>query len=101
MQELAEPHRNEVMFVVVDVDEDDNRRVVEFLGVESDGDKFPTMRIIQMKEDDIVKYRSQGTEVNEESIKKFVDDYKEGKVSKSVLHSFHRYVVDIMICIAI
>ena len=43
-----------VMFVTVDTDEDDHRRVIEYLGLR--GERFPNMRIVQMK-DDIEKYR--------------------------------------------
>ena len=43
-----------VMFVTVDTDEDDHRRVIEYLGLK--GERFPNMRIVQMK-DDIEKYR--------------------------------------------
>ena len=34
------------MFVTVDTDEDDHRRVIEFLGLK--GEPLPTMRIIQV-----------------------------------------------------
>merc|ERR1711971_1339860 len=49
---LAEHYRNKIMFVTVDIDEDDHRRIIEFLGLK--GEKFPTMRIIQMKDDIVV-----------------------------------------------
>ena len=52
---LAEHYRNKIMFVTVDIDEDDHRRIIEFLGLK--GEKFPTMRIIQMK-DDVDKYKA-------------------------------------------
>ena len=35
------------MFVTVDTDEDDHRRVIEFLGLKDE--PLPTMRIIQVK----------------------------------------------------
>merc|ERR1712223_1153166 len=47
-KKLAEEYRNKIMFVTVDTEEDDHRRIIEFLGLK--GEKFPTMRIIQMKE---------------------------------------------------
>lgn len=65
------------MFVIVDTDEDDHRRVIEFLGLKDE--KLPTMRIIQMQED-VIKYKPESTEIEEENIKKFVNDYKDGKV---------------------
>ena len=82
-KKLAEEYRNKVMFVTVDTDEDDHRRIIEFLGLK--GEKFPTMRIIQMK-DDIDKYKviegqhDQHDVTNEENVKKFVQDYLDDKV---------------------
>jgi hypothetical protein len=37
----------QIMFVTVDTDEDDHRRVIEFLGLK--GEPLPTMRIIQVR----------------------------------------------------
>ena len=65
------------MFVIVDTDEDDHRRVIEFLGLKEE--KMPTMRIIQMQED-VIKYKPESTEIEEENIKNFVTDYVAGKV---------------------
>jgi protein disulfide-isomerase A1 len=75
---IAVDHKHKLMFVVVDTDEDDNRRVVEFLGIKED--TFPTMRIIQMKETDIIKYKPESTAVEEENIKTFINDFNEDKV---------------------
>jgi protein disulfide-isomerase A1 len=82
-KKLAEEFRNKVMFSTVDTDEDDHRRIIEFLGLK--GEKFPTMRIIQMKED-IDKYKvvegqhDAHDTTNEENLRKFVQDYLDGKV---------------------
>ena len=74
---LAEEFRNKIMFVVVDTDEDDHRRVIEFLGLKEE--KLPTIRIIQMKED-IIKFKPEKTDIEEENIRKFVEDYLADKV---------------------
>ena len=76
------------MFVTVDTEEDDHRRIIEFLGLK--GEKFPTMRIIQMK-DDIDKYKAvegqhdQHDITNEDNLRKFVQDYLDGKVPQHYL----------------
>merc|ERR1712156_568834 len=63
------------MMVTIDTEEDDHRRIIEFLGLK--GEKFPTMRIIQMK-DDIDKYKAiegehdQHDIINEDNVRKFV-----------------------------
>ena len=77
LYKLAAEFKGKIMFVTVDTDEDDNRRVVEFLGLKDD--KMPTARIIQMK-DDIIKYKPESTEIEEENVRKFIEDYLEDKV---------------------
>ena len=67
-----------MQFVVIDTDEDDNRRVVEFLGLKEEA--MPTMRIIQMKETDIIKYKPESTAIEEENIRGFIEDFNAGKV---------------------
>merc|ERR1712109_44780 len=75
LKKLAEEYRNKVMMVTIDTEEDDHRRIIEFLGLK--GEKFPTMRIIQMK-DDIDKYKAiegehdQHDIINEDNVRKFV-----------------------------
>ena len=51
---IAKDYKGQLLFVTVDTDEDDHRRVIEYLGLK--GERFPNMRIVQMK-DDIEKYR--------------------------------------------
>merc|ERR1712117_322339 len=73
IQGLAEKHRHKIQFVVIDTDEDDNRRVVEFLGLKEEA--MPTMRIIQMKETDIIKYKPESTAIEEENIRGFIENF--------------------------
>lgn len=75
---LAEKHRHKIQFVVIDIDEDDNRRVVEFLGLKEEA--MPAMRIIQMKETDIIKYKPESNAIEEDNVRSFIEDFKEGKV---------------------
>jgi len=41
---------------------------------------MPAMRIIQMKETDIIKYKPESNAIKEDNIKSFIDDFSEGKV---------------------
>ena len=75
---LAEKRRNEIQFVVIDIDEDDNRRVLEFLGLKEEA--MPAIRIIQMKETDIIKYKPESTAIEEDNIRGFIEDFNAGKV---------------------
>lgn len=76
-RKLAEEFRHKIMFVDIDTDEDDNRRVVEFLGLKDD--TFPSFRIIQMK-DEVIKYKPEDTTVEENNLRKFIQDYLDGQV---------------------
>ena len=80
----TEAFNQKVMFVTVDIDEDDHRRVIEYLGLK--GEQMPNMRIVQMK-DDIEKYRplSDENKLEEANVQKFVQDYLDGKVPQHFL----------------
>lgn len=83
----SEEFYQKVMFVTVDTNEDDHRRVIEYLGLK--GERFPNMRIVQMK-DDIEKYRPIKGEHDENcfreaNVQKFVQDYIDGKVPQHYL----------------
>ncbi len=84
MTKLGEEFRNKVMMVTVDTEEDDHRRIIEFLGLK--GETFPLMRIIQMK-DDIDKYKPVDAYdvTNEEDLRNFVQNYLDGKVPQHYL----------------
>lgn len=77
-KKVAEDFRFKVMFVVVDLDEDDHRRVIEFLGLKNES--MPTLRIIRMTEMDLVKYKPETNEFSEEAVRKFAQDYLDKKV---------------------
>ena len=64
--------------MVIDIDEDDNRRVLDFLGLKEEA--MPAIRIIQMKETDIIKYRPESAAIEEDNISGFIDDFEAGKV---------------------
>ncbi len=83
LKTLGEEYRNRIMMVTVDTDEDDHRRIIEFLGIK--GEQLPTMRIIQMKEDidkyKVVEGKHDAHDVtNLANVKSFVQDYLDDKV---------------------
>lgn len=74
-----------VLFSSVDVEEEDHRRMVEFLGVRHriNNDTYPTMRIVTMKDDSPpVRYRPADTAVTEDNVRHFVTEYVAGNVAK-------------------
>lgn len=77
VDKVADEFRHKIMFVIVDTDEDDHRRIIEYLGLK--GEPIPNLRIIQMQED-VVKYRPESLEVSEDNLRSFVQDHLDGKV---------------------
>merc|ERR1712107_838071 len=77
--------KDQVLFVSVDVAEEDHRRMLEFLGVRHriNNDTFPTMRIITMRDGaSPVRFKPEDTTVSEENVRSFVSDYTAGKVPR-------------------
>lgn len=77
--------KDKCLFTSVDVNEEDHRRMMEFLGVRHriNNDTFPTMRIITMKDDSPpTRYRPEDTSVTEENLRKFVTAYLEGDIDR-------------------
>jgi len=86
LSRVGRQFKDKVLFVSVDVNENDHRRMVEFLGVRHriNNDTFPTMRIVQLPGTSSapVRYKPDDTTVTEENVKKFVTDYIAGKVPR-------------------
>ncbi|XP_022093541.1 protein disulfide-isomerase 2-like [Acanthaster planci] len=75
--EVAKENKGEMLFVLINTDVETNARITEFFAIAKDS--LPTMRIIVLS-DDMKKYMPESTDMTVETIKKFVDDYKEGKL---------------------
>jgi protein disulfide-isomerase A1 len=82
----------QVQFLYIDIDDDDNLRVLEFFGMKTTD--CPTLRFITM-DDDMLKYRPTSNDV---TIQQFVQDVLDGKVkvryhdfcSSVAIQVFHR-----------
>merc|ERR1719264_2233644 len=69
---FAKEHKGQILFVSIDTDEEDHKRILEFFGMKDD--ELPGMRIIKLAED-MAKYKPVDGSITEESIKSFVGDY--------------------------
>jgi len=79
---VAELHKGKVLFVTVDADEEDHKRILEFFGMKED--EVPGMRLIRLEED-MAKYRPESNDLEEENVKKFVQDFLDGKLKQHLL----------------
>ena len=85
MASVGREFKESVLFTSVDVEEEDHRRMVEFLGVRHriNNDTFPTMRIVTMKDDQPpIRYKPADTSVTEENLRDFVSKYVAGEIER-------------------
>lgn len=77
VRELAKEYKNKLLFVFVNIDNEENSRITEFFGLQKED--FPAVRLISLA-DQLVKYKPDSAELNPEKLKVFVDAYLAGKL---------------------
>ena len=85
MAKVGREFKEQVLFTSVSVEEEDHRRMLEFLGVRHriNNDTFPTMRIVTMKDDQPpVRYKPEDTSVTEANVREFVRKYVAGEIHR-------------------
>jgi len=85
MAKVGRDFKEKCLFTSVDVNEEDHRRMLEFLGVRHriNNDTFPTMRIVTMKDDKPpTRYRPADTRVTETNLREFVSSYLGGAIER-------------------
>ena len=90
MAKVGKEFKQTVLFTSVDVEEEDHRRMVEFLGVRHriNNDTYPTMRIVTMKNSSPpVRFRPEDTSVTEENVRDFVSAYVAGDIAETTSQS--------------
>lgn len=81
-KEVAKKFRNEVLFVTINADEEDHKRILDFFGM--DKEEVPSMRLIRLEED-MAKYKPENAELSQENIESFVQSYVDGKLKQHLL----------------
>jgi len=79
---IAKENKGELLFVTINTDEDDHKRIMEFFGLEES--ELPSMRIIKL-EADMSKYKPESTELSEDNIRNFVNAYKAGELKPHLM----------------
>lgn len=79
---IAKDYKGQLLFVSIDTDEEDHKRILEFFGMKEE--ELPGMRIIKLAED-MAKYKPVDGTISEENIRAFVGDYVEGKLKQHLL----------------
>lgn len=81
-KEVAKKFRNEVLFVTINADEEDHKRILDFFGMEKE--EVPSMRLIRLEED-MAKYKPENSELSADNILQFVQSYVDGKLKQHLL----------------
>jgi len=78
----AKASRGRVIFVLIDADQDENERVMEFFGLKKAD--APTLRLITLGQD-MTKYKPATNEITTESVSQFVQDFFDNKLKPHLL----------------
>merc|ERR1711994_60769 len=79
---IAKDHKGQMLFVTINTDEEDHKRIMEFFGMEES--ELPSMRIIKLEED-MSKYKPESTELSDENIRAFVKQYLAGELKPHLM----------------
>jgi len=79
---IATDHKGEMLFVTINTDEEDHKRIMEFFGL--DESELPSMRIIKLEED-MSKFKPDSTELSDANIRKFVTAYLAGEIKPHLM----------------
>jgi len=71
----APEFKGKVLFIYIDIDDEDNQRILEFFGLSSD--ETPALRFINLG-DDMTKYKPETDSLEAEDIKSFVNSILDG-----------------------
>lgn len=75
---VAKDYKGEVLFVTIDTSVKDNTRVTEFFGIEET--EIPTFRLTATTPNDMLKYKPEAVELNEENFRSFLEKFKAGEL---------------------
>jgi len=81
-QTIAKEYKGQLLFVTIDTDEEDHKRILEFFGMKED--EIPGMRLIKLAED-MAKYKPETAGLDEANIRAFVTAFLEGKLKQHLL----------------
>ena len=79
LQSLAKENKGKMLFVTINTDEDDHKRILEFFGITES--ELPTFRAIQLGED-MTKFKPDDNKIEAENIKDSVSKLLAGELKQ-------------------
>merc|ERR1719228_829902 len=81
-REMAVENKGEMLFVTINTDEEDHKRIMEFFGLTEA--ELPAMRIIRLEED-MAKYKPEAVEISLDNMRAFIKSYLEGSLKQHLM----------------
>lgn len=81
-KDIAKKYRNEMLFVTINTDEEDHKRILDFFGMEKE--EIPSMRLIRLEEN-MAKYKPAVADLSAANIESFVQAYLDGSLKQHLL----------------
>merc|ERR1712112_728041 len=81
-REQAKKNKGKMLFVTVNTDEEDHKRILEFFGIVDS--ELPTFRAIRLGEE-MAKFKPEDDKFDADNVKAFVADFLEGKLNQHLM----------------
>jgi len=82
LKPIAKNHKDKILYVSVDTDDEENKRVLEFFGMAASD--IPSFRVIRLDED-MAKYKPDESDLSASYVESYVNKYLEGKLKPHLL----------------
>merc|ERR1712061_251572 len=79
---IAKEHKGQMLFVTINTDEDDHKRILEFFGMKED--ELPSFRAIRLAED-MAKYKPDNAAIEGDNIRAFVKEFLAGNLKQHLM----------------
>merc|ERR1711945_6653 len=81
-KEIAKENKGKMLFVTINTDEEDHKRILEFFGIVDS--ELPTFRAIRLGEE-MAKFKPEDDKFDADNVKSFVADFLEGKLKQHLM----------------
>merc|ERR1712112_141609 len=82
LNEVATENKGKMLFVTINTDEEDHKRILEFFGITDE--ELPTFRAIKLGED-MAKFKPEDDKIEKENIKAFVAKFLAGELKQHLM----------------